>query len=44
LQHGVSEWLPRFHPTESNLIMLRGNLEALAKEFEGQDLGFALEG
>lgn len=44
LQFGVAEWLPRFHPTEPNLIELRSKLEKLAKEFEGQDLGFALEG
>ncbi|CAH2350576.1 hypothetical protein CLIB1423_02S00254 [[Candida] railenensis] len=44
LQFGVAEWLPRFHPTEPNLIQLRSKLEKLAKEFEGQDLGFALEG
>lgn len=44
LQFGVAEWLPDFHPTEPNLIELRSKLVTLAKEFEGKDLGFALEG
>lgn len=44
LQFGVAKWLPRFHPSEPNLILLRSKLEKLAKQFEGQDLGYSLEG
>ncbi|KAK6197353.1 uncharacterized protein RJT21DRAFT_123155 [Scheffersomyces amazonensis] len=44
LQHGVAEWLPRFEPNTSNLRELKEKLVNLAKEFEGVDLGYALEG
>ncbi|CAK7906350.1 hypothetical protein CAAN1_14S00254 [[Candida] anglica] len=44
LQFGVADWLPRFHPTNPNLILLRSKLEKLAKEYEGQDLGYSLDG
>lgn len=44
LQHGVAKWLPRLELDNENLNMLKGKLEALAKEFEGVDLGYALDG
>ena len=44
LQHGVAEWLPRFHPQNENLKLLKSKLENLANEFKGQDLGFSLDG
>lgn len=44
LQHGVAEWLPNFKPVNGNMLMLKNKLEALAKEFEGVKLGYALEG
>lgn len=44
LQHGVSEWLPRFQPKDPQLVLMRARLEKLATEFKGVDLGYALEG
>lgn len=44
LQHGVAEWLPDFKPTTENMEMLKGKLVALAKQFEGVNLGYSLEG
>ena len=44
LQHGVLEWLPRLEPQTENLAMLKDKLVKLAHEFEGIDLGYALEG
>lgn len=44
LQHGVAEWLPKFKPKNRNLIKLKSHLEKTCKEFEGKDLGYALEG
>lgn len=44
LQHGVAEWLPRFHPTNERLINLSSKLRATCKEFEGVDLGYSLDG
>ncbi|KAK6463711.1 hypothetical protein DFJ63DRAFT_127056 [Scheffersomyces coipomensis] len=44
LQHGVAEWLPRFKPNNQNLVELKEKLVLLAKEFEGINLGYALDG
>lgn len=44
LQHGVAEWLPDFEPTTENMEMLKSKLVALAKQFEGVNLGYSLEG
>lgn len=44
LQHGVAEWLPRLETKNTNLKMLQEKLLNLAKEFEGVELGYALDG
>ncbi|KAG7664193.1 uncharacterized protein J8A68_002297 [[Candida] subhashii] len=44
LQHGVGEWLGRFEPRNENLKMLAEKLGALAEQFKGVDLGYALDG
>ncbi|EMG46523.1 hypothetical protein SBY92_002707 [Candida maltosa Xu316] len=45
LQHGVAEWLPRLNTDgNENLTMLKEKLMGLVKEFEGVDLGYALDG
>lgn len=44
LQHGVAEWLPRFQPTQPQLVQMRSHLEATCKEFEGVNLGYSLDG
>ncbi|KAI5956398.1 hypothetical protein KGF54_000873 [Candida jiufengensis] len=44
LQHGVAEWLPILKSQNENLKMLKSKLVDLANEFEGIDLGYALEG
>lgn len=44
LQHGVAEWLPKFNPITENMKALKEKLEATAKEQEGKDLGYSLEG
>ena len=44
LQHGVAEWLPRLQPKNEDLEMLKLKLVDLAKQFDGVNLGFALDG
>jgi hypothetical protein len=44
LQHGVSEWLPRFKPTDPKLIQLKAGLDKLVNENEGKDIGYSLDG
>ncbi|KAI5957733.1 hypothetical protein KGF57_002999 [Candida theae] len=44
LQHGVAEWLPRLQPKNSDLAMLKSKLVDLAREFEGVNMGYALDG
>lgn len=44
LQHGVAEWLPEFEPVNGNMEMLKSKLVALAKQFEGVQLGYSLSG
>ncbi|KAG5418523.1 hypothetical protein I9W82_004051 [Candida metapsilosis] len=44
LQHGVAEWLPRLQPKNADLEMLKQKLIDLAHEFEGVNLGYALDG
>lgn len=44
LQHGVASWLPQFHPVNDRMQHLKHGLESLVAEFEGKDLGFALDG
>lgn len=44
LQHGVGDWIDDFKPINSNMLMLLSKLLALAHEYRGKDLGFALDG
>ncbi|CCG24089.1 hypothetical protein CORT_0E05050 [Candida orthopsilosis Co 90-125] len=44
LQHGVAEWLPRLQPKNEDLEMLKSKLVDLANQFDGVNLGFALDG
>ncbi|CAN3358254.1 hypothetical protein DICA3_F36796 [Diutina catenulata] len=44
LQHGVAKWLPRLETDNANLKMLKEKLVDLANQFEGIDLGYALDG
>lgn len=44
LQHGVASWLPDFYPVNDNMALLKSKLAVLAKQFEGVELGYALEG
>lgn len=44
LQHGVAEWLPRFKPSDSNLIQLKAGLEKLVQENMGKKIGYSLDG
>lgn len=45
LQHGVAEWLPRLDTEgNENLTMMKEKLSSLVKEFEGVELGYALDG
>jgi hypothetical protein len=44
LQHGVAKWLPSLTSENQNLLMLKEKLMNLVKEFEGVELGYALEG
>ena len=44
LQFGVAEWLPDFKPITNNMQLLKEKLVALAKENEGLNLGYSLEG
>lgn len=44
LQHGVALWLPEFQPINANMEMLKNKLALLAKQFDGVNLGFSLEG
>lgn len=44
LQHGVAKWLDRLEPQTKNLELLKEKLVVLAKEFEGVDIGYALDG
>ncbi|KAI5964255.1 uncharacterized protein KGF55_002197 [Candida pseudojiufengensis] len=44
LQHGVADWLPDLKPQNENLNMMKSKLVDLAKEFEGVDVEFALDG
>jgi hypothetical protein len=43
LQHGIAKWLPNLQSKNSNLLLLKENLMKLVKEFEGVDIGYALE-
>ncbi|CUM68221.1 uncharacterized protein PRCAT00005942001 [Priceomyces carsonii] len=44
LQHGVANWLPNFKPENDNMELLADKLRILSREFEGVNLGYALEG
>lgn len=44
LQHGVGDWIDDFKPINPTMKMLLSKLLALAHEYRGQDLGFALNG
>lgn len=44
LQHGTAQWLDRLVPVNERMAGMKSRLQKLTEEFQGRDLGYALEG